>query len=437
MMLSFSKKLVKQLNFFVIVCSVFILGTVPQALAQQESASAEQQKPARKTRRTQTMREQIYKRLEAVQKLADEKDYAGALSKLDALNKLKRNSYEQAMTWNMYAYVYFNQEDFKKAANAYEEIVAIKNVPLALEENTLYSLAKLYLIEENYKKSLSTLNKWFAIKESPGAEAYILRAQIYYQLEQYAKALPEVKKAVKIFVDQGKKPRESWLLLERAVYYQNKDYKAMERCLKDLIRYYPKGEYWVQLSAVYNELGKPKKELSAMEAAYEQGVLTKEMELVSLAQALLSQETPYKAAQVLLQGMQDGIVEKNAKNLSLLGDALMIAKEYDEALEVMQQAAEKSQKGQDFYKVAQIQTERQMFKQALANVNKAMKLGDLRSEKNAITLKGLLLFNLKRLNEASVEFEKLAKIEGSEQTAKQWLDYIASEQRRLEYIESQ
>lgn len=414
--------------------------TVSSAQAEQkQEQNADGQKPEvkkkkRRVKRAQTMRPKIFKKLDKVRELADAKDYAGAIGALAAVENIRRNSYETAMTFNMYAYVYFNQEDYGKAIGAYEKVLAGKKVPDSLLQSTTYSVAKLHLIQENYQQALVSLNDWFALVEKPGPEAHILRAQIFYQLEQFPKALPDVKKAIAITKQQGKKPRENWLLMERAVYYQNKDYKSMERCLKDLIALYPKAQYWVQLSAVFNELGKPDAELATLETAYEQKLLAKETQVVSLAQAMLSKEIPYKAAQVLLQGIKDEVVEESAKNLSLLGDALMIAKEYDQAIVVMKKAANASEKGKDFYKLAQIHTERQEWEDALKNVSKALTLGELNAEHSALILKGLILFNMERLAEAKVEFEKADKFDAAKKMSKQWLTYIASEEKRREYM---
>lgn len=411
-----------------------------------ESASekvAEQKKPAKKqaankkkrrVKRAQTMRPKIFKKLDKVRELADAKDYNGAIEALASVEKIRRNSYETAMTHNMYAYVYFNQENYGQAVGAYKNVLAGKNIPDSLLQTTTYSIAKLYLIQEDYKQALGSLNDWFTLVEKPGPEAHILRAQIFYQLEKFEKALPDVKQAIAMTKAQGNKPRENWLLMERAVYYQNKDYQSMERCLKDLIALYPKAQYWVQLSAVYNELGKPEAELATLETAYDQKLLAKEAQVVSLAQAMLSKEIPYKAAQVLLQGMKEGVVEESAKNLSLLGDALMIAKEYDQAIVVMKKAADASQQGKDFYKLAQIHTERQEWDLGLSSVNKALKLGELNAEHSALILKGLILFNMDRLAEAKVEFDKAHEFEVAEKMAKQWLSYIDSEEQRRAYM---
>jgi tetratricopeptide (TPR) repeat protein len=338
------------------------------------------------------------------------------------------------MTWNMVAYVEFNRENYGAAVTAYKSVLSTKNLPESLEQTTLYSVAKLYLIQENYKKAISALNDWFAVVKKPGPEAYILRAQMNYQLENYNQALPDVKQAIAIVKEQGKKPRESWLLVERAVYYQNKDFKAMERTLKDLITLYPKPQYWVQLGAVYNELGKPEKELSVIETAYDQGLLEKESHIVSFAQAMLSQEVPYKAAQVLIKGMKENVVEENGKNLSLLGDALMLAKEYDEAIQVMTQAADETQDGKDFYKLAQIHTERQEWKKALANVKKALMDETFKKQDDGLILQGLIQFNLNDLDDAKQSFMQAKAFEDVEKSATQWLGYIESEQKRRDYM---
>jgi tetratricopeptide (TPR) repeat protein len=410
-----------------------VTSVTPITVKKTFAAEEEKNKP-RRVKRAQTMRPAIFKKLDNVRQLSDEKKYDEALKYAKTIQNIPRNSYETAMTWNMVAYVEFNRENYGAAVTAYKSVLSTKNLPESLEQTTLYSVAKLYLIQENYKKAISALNDWFAVVKKPGPEAYILRAQMNYQLENYNQALPDVKQAIAIVKEQGKKPRESWLLVERAVYYQNKDFKAMERTLKDLITLYPKPQYWVQLGAVYNELGKPEKELSVIETAYDQGLLEKESHIVSFAQAMLSQEVPYKAAQVLIKGMKENVVEENGKNLSLLGDALMLAKEYDEAIQVMTQAADETQDGKDFYKLAQIHTERQEWKKALANVKKALMDETFKKQDDGLILQGLIQFNLNDLDDAKQSFMQAKAFEDVEKSATQWLGYIESEQKRRDYM---
>lgn len=409
-----------------------------QSQAEEKDQAQQQVKKKRKVRRAQTMRPKIFKKLDKARELADNKQYDEALASLKAMEKIRRNSYETAMTWNMVAYVEFNRENYDAAVVAYREVLKTKKLPESLEQTTLYSIAKLHLVQEQYKKALVSLNEWFDVvsgsSQKIGPESYVLRAQMHYQLENYDAALPDVKKAISLVREQKKQPRENWLLVERAVYYQNKDFKSMERCLKDLIALYPKPQYWVQLSAVYNELGKPEKELSVLETAYEQALLGKESQVVSLAQAMLTLEVPYKSAQVMLKGLKEGVVEENGKNLSLLGDALMIAKEYEQAITVMTQAAGFTQAGKDYYKLAQIHTERQEWKLALSSVKKAIIDEEFTQEANAQVLKGLVLFNLEKLTEAKDAFTAAKAFEKTEKAANQWLAFIEGEVKRRAYM---
>lgn len=387
-----------------------------------------------RVRRTPTLRPQIFTRLDNARALADEENYADALSDLQGLQRMRLNSYETAMLQNMFAYVYFNQEQYAAAIEAYEQVVAIDSIPESLEQSTLYSLAKLHMMQDDNDNALVALNRWFGLVTNPNAEAYILRAQMQFQLEQYSAALPDVKKAIALVKDQGQQPRENWLLLERAVYYSNRDFVSLARCLKDLATLYPKGQYWVQLAAVYNELGQPLKELSALETAYEQNLLADERDLVNLAQALLGQEIPYKSAAVLEQGFKRGQIEKSARHYSLLGDAWMLAKEYDRALTVMTQAAELSQAGDDYYKLAQVYTERQEWDLALTSIREAIRLGELKQESSAHVLEGLIRFNMNDLAGAEASFQVAQSYEESERMAQQWLTYIASEKQRRDYM---
>lgn len=420
--------------FFTIILSCLLLSAPAFVSKAQAQEPGKEQAVKKRVRRTPALRPIVFKRLDEVREYTDAGEPGKALDKLASLEKMPRNSYEKAMTYNMYAYVYFNQEKYSDALANYEKVLTIDTIPESLEQTTRYTVAKLHLMQEQYDKALAMINSWFESVGNPGEEAYILRAQMYYQLEQFDKALPDVKQAIAMTLEKGNVPRENWLLLERAVYYNNADFVAMERCLKNLVTYYPKAQYWVQLSAVYHELGQTDKELSTLETAYEQNLLTQERQVVSLAQAMLMKEIPYKAAEILLQGIKDGVVEESARNLSLLGDAFMLAKEYEQALVMMEKAAAISKAATDYYKLAQIYTERQQWSEALNNINQALAAEELDDIHQAWILKGLVLFNMNRLDRARTAFEKARQYPQAEKMAGQWLQYIANEEKRRAYM---
>ena len=419
------------------VCGLSVAPITTVHAQQVQDSEQGVKKSKRKVRRAQTMRAKIFKKLDNARELSDKQQYTKALDVLEAVKKIRRNSYEKAMTWNMVAYVYFNQENYAQAIKAYEQVLNTKKLAQSIAQTTRYSLAKLYLVQEKYEQALTSLNIWFNIKNKPAAQAYVLRAQMQYQLKYYKNALADIKMGIKLVKAKGKKPKENWLLVERAIYFNNKDFKSMERTLKELITLYPKPQYWLQLSAVYNEMGKLGKELAILETAYEQSLLDTESQVVSLAQAMLALEIPYKSAQIMIDGIENKTVQENGKNLSLLGDAFMIAREYDHAIKVMEQAASLSQQGKDFYKLAQIYSERQEWQPALKNVSSALVDEKFSHIEDALILKGLILFNLNKLAEAKQIFKEAKGFENTKKSAQQWLNYINGESQRRQYMAQQ
>lgn len=384
-----------------------------------------------RVRRTPALRQQVFTQLERARDLADDGNYSEAHKVLGRmLDGSSLNSYERAMAWNLKAYTHYAQDDYAATARAYDKVLEQDNLPLSLEQNTLYSLAKLYLVQEQYKRALPIMERWFGLSESPGAEAWILKAQIHYQLKQYDQALVPIGKAISLAERDGGKPAENWYLLARAVYYQQNDYKGLRDVLKSLVRYYPKRQYWVQLAAVYGELGQEKAQVAAMETAWEQGLLTKEQDITMLARQLLGEGIPWKAARVLDKGLADDIVEPSAANLRLLADAWMMAKEHDKAIEAMSRAAEKSEDGELHMRLAQIHLDQANFEQALDAANQALQRGGLDRPDTALVVKGLAEFNLDRLKAARETFRRARDYEKSSKVAEQWLGYIEREAER-------
>lgn len=388
-------------------------------------------------RRTPSMRQNVFDKLERARDKADQGEYEKAQKILDSLlNGSGLNSYERAMAWNLKAYVYYGRDQYSQTARAYRKVLEQDNLPRSLEQNTLYSLTKLYLVQEQYKKALPIINRWFSLVENPGAEAWILKGQIHYQMGDYQKALEPIRKAIALGEKSEGKPAENWYLLARAVYYQLNDYEGLRDVLSALVRYYPKRQYWIQLAAVYGELGQSKKQVAALETAYEQGLFEKESDYTMLARQFLNQDVPYKAARVLKQGLEKKVVEANAENLRLLADAWIMAKEDAKAVAAMERAAAKADTGEMHLRLAQIQLGRGGYAKALEAAKRALEKGGLDRPDRALVVKGLALFNLDKLDAARVAFREARSYEKSRETAKQWLSYIEREAKRKKQLRS-
>jgi tetratricopeptide (TPR) repeat protein len=396
-------------------------------------AQAAEKKPkdTRETRRTPALRNAVYEKLSAAQIAAEEKDYKEALSILDDLKnttgKKELNGYEKANMYNFYAFVYYAQENYPKVIQAYRNVISQPDIPLAMELNTKYQLAQLYFVVEDYNGAIKELKDWFKLTEDAQPSAHVLLAQAYFQTQSYDSALGEVEKAMALAESKGKKPKEQWYLLMRALYYEKGDMKKVAEVLEELLRRWPKREYWTQISGIYGELQQEQKQLIAYETAYVTEGLDRQQELINMSYLFLGSEMPYKATQVLAEGFKREIIEGTSKNYQLMGNALSAAQENKAALPYMEKAAKTAKNGEPWARLANIYFDNDMFKQAIDAGKTALSKKGVRRRDNARIVVGMSLFNLNKLSDARKQFVEAKKDKRSAKVAGQWIQYIDKE----------
>lgn len=400
------------------------------------AASAQEKKgpDTRETRRTPALRNNVYEKLAAAQEAAEAKDLNGAASILDGMiasgGKNALNSYELANVYNLYAFIHYSREDYAKALKAYEEVVAQPDIPIAMEVNTKYTIAQLYFVQEQWQKGINALLDWFAVTDSPNANAYVLLAQGYYQTKDYDKALQNVVKAINMYKADGKLPKEQWYNLARFLYFEKNDVKNTVATLEQLLTYYPKKEYWVQLSHMYGEQKKEGLQLAAMDTAYVQNMLDKGPEQVTMAYLYLNGEIPYRAAKVMEKGLKDGSIQATSKNYEIAASAWRQAQELDKAIPAMEEAAAKSDDGELYARLGNIYLDSDRNKEAITAINKGLSRGGVKRPDTARLVLGMAYFNSKQYDKAREAFQAAGRDERSAKYAEQWINYLDSELER-------
>ncbi|MEL7451060.1 MAG: tetratricopeptide repeat protein [Pseudomonadota bacterium] len=405
-------------------------GNPGAALAQDDAEQQEQE-----TRKTPAMREKVYKRLAKAQEAMEAGDPGTALSELESLKRQKDlNSYELAQMHTFYGYLYFDKEDYPNAIRSYENVLAQEALPLAMETGTRYSLAQLYFATENYPKAVEALNAWFKVANNPGPDPYILLGQAYYQTKEYNKAIPPILKGMELAQERGKEIKENWYLILRVIYFEQGENQKVADILETLVRLYPKKEYWIQLSGMYGELGKPRQQTLAYEMAYLQGLLTSGREIVTLSQLLLQSEVPYRAATILEKAINDGSVEGNAKNYRLLSQAWMVAAEDEKAIPALVEAARLSGDGELDVRLAQSYLNTDNWEGAVDAAKSGIAKGGVKRVDQANMILGMALYELERYNEALRAFREAAKDSRSAKVGAQWVQHIEKEKERVKQL---
>ncbi len=397
------------------------------------AATAQEKKgpDTRETRRTPALRNNVYEKLAAAQEAAEAKDLNGAASILDGMissgGKNALNSYELANVYNLYAFIHYSREDYAKALKAYEQVVAQPDIPIAMEINTKYTIAQLYFVQEQWQKGVNALLGWFAVTDKPNANAYVLLAQGYYQTKDYDKALFNVEKAISMYKAEDKLPKEQWYNLARFLYFEKDDVKNTVATLEQLLTYYPKKEYWVQISHMYGEQKKEGRQLAAMDTAYVQNMLDKGTEQVTMAYLYLNGEVPYRAGKVMEKGLKNGSIPATSKNYEIAASAWRQAQELDKAIPAMEEAAAKSDTGELYARLGNIYLDSDRNKEAIVAINKGLSRGGVKRADTARLVLGMAYFNTKQYDKAREAFQAAGRDERSAKYAEQWISYLDSE----------
>jgi tetratricopeptide (TPR) repeat protein len=405
-------------------------GTVSAALGMASARAQSEQQEERETRKTPALRNAVYEKLAEAQEAAEAKDLATAEQVLqDMINDRRNelNSYELANVYNLYAFIHYSREDYAKALEAYENVVRQPDIPLAMEINTRYTVAQLHFVQENWREGIDALLRWFEMSESAPANAYVLLAQGYYQLEDFPKALKNVEIAIQMNREKDKTPKEQWYNLARFLYTEKGDVDSALATLEELLTHYPKKDYWMQLSFMYSEKNNEVRQLGSMETAYVQDLLEKDGEFRNLASLYLSRGVPYKAGKVLEDGFAEEVVEDTSKNYELMAGSWRQAQEIDKAIPAMETAARKSDDGELYAQLGSVYLDGDEFEKAIEAINKGLQRGGIKRPDTARLVLGMAHFNLEQYEQAREAFRAAGRDERSEQYARQWIQYMNSE----------
>ena len=426
------------------VVSALILGPlIPSELGfEGMQAHASEDRPAqkkKKTRRVPTISEFIFKKLGEAQEMMDAKEYGLAAEYLREMlaRSKKYNGNELGNIHNMLGYIAFLKEDFNGAISAYEQVLAQgDDITEGLEVTTLYTIAQLSFVTENYQNALDYMELWISKAENPGPEPRIFMGQVYYQMNDYSSALAQIKNGIRIAQERGTKVKENWWSLVAFLYYEKEDFQSYTDTMKILVKDFPKRDYWMRLAGIYGQEGKENLQLNTLQAAYAGDYFERESDFTSLAGLLMAKEVPFKAAKVLKDGLEREIVERTARNLQSYGQAWQLAQEVDEAIPVFEEAAEMSDDGKIYERLAYLYMEDDQYKQCVSSAKGAIDKGGLRKLQTIYIVKGMCEFNQNELKTARRSFvscrteSRKDKDNNNVRICAQWITFIDREASR-------
>ena len=431
-------KPVKMLTLTALASCVILTTPVGTALLGSTDVMAQESQssvPERKKRRVPTMRLNVHKRFEKANAAKDLGNWDETWEIMTSIDEMRnKNSYEVAMMHYYYGAFYYEAEEVDKAISSYEMILEQENLPIQFEDSIRFSISQLYFSVGNYDKSLSILKEWFKYQTSPNAGKYLFLGQVYYQLEQYENALQPILKTIEMTEASGGEVRENWYQLLRTMYYELKDMPKVRDTLEFLVVTWPKPSYWLQLGSIYSELQEEALQLAVMEVAYKQGYLTKDNHYINMAQLYLYNDVPWKAAEVMRVGFDKKILEGTKDNFDLYSQALVASKEFGKAVTPLQKAADLSEDGQLYIRLAQVYIDLDDFDNVIIASEKGIEKGDLKRADQAQLVLGMAYYNNDLLTDAQGAFRNARKDKRSRKTSDSWLGFLSKEKNRRKQL---
>ena len=374
---------------------------------------------------------------------------------LEILNQMKVDqdltNIDRAQMWYYFAYVNFSQDNLKAAEKDYFNFLKIEEADPRLKANVIFSLAQISYSREDYRKSIERMKEWLSIEANPSSTGFDIMAAAHWQLNQKKMALKNADTAMCVAKANSSKPRESTYNLLLALYNESEKTDEMLPLYKELVDFYPKKRYWVQLSSLYGSLEQESNQLSALEAAHDQRLLNKESEYIALYQLLMRAEAPFKAAKALQYGVDEEFVERKEKNLKMLAQGWHMSQELKKAEPLYKEAAEKSEEGELFVFLGQLYLATDRYDLAMDSLKLGLKKGKLKDPVTVNILLGQVSYEQQNFDDATIFFRKaldrLTDIQIKDKKLKEekqdklreqaltWLSFTEQEAKRVKILE--
>ena len=441
-------------------------------------AAEDDKKKKKKRRRTKLPSKKMQRILQGLVPFIENEQWEEALLTLEpvAVVDSKFTSTDRAKMFYYRGYIYFSQEKYGLAERAYKNLIAEEDSSDQERQGAIYSLSQLRYIAEDYKGSITYLLEWLDNEEEPSSDGYGLLAQAYYQVENFQKSVEAIDTAIEIqesrdipikvavldaegnetgeMIETGETrkgvAKENHYLLKMALYSELKKDLEVLPIYEILVQYYPKKRYWTNLSGLYGQRDRQMDQMGALEAAYDDNLLDKQREFTALSQLLFMFENPRKAAKVIEEGLNRGIVKKEEKTLKAAAQYWHAAKELERAKPYYLQAATKSKEGELFIFLGQVHFSLDEFDKAEKAIEDGLNKGKLKDEAAAYMLLGQINFENQKWESAIESFRKCIDVaerqfddkkekqkekkKRVQDQARKWVTYTEGEEERVEAL---
>lgn len=373
--------------------------------------------------------EATYKSLNAAQEKMEQQQYRQAEADLKKLvGETDAGSYERAVVLQTLGYLYSETEEYKLAAEQFEYALGLNALPEDVTHNLRYNLAQLLISDGAYQKGIDLLTQWLNKESQANSSAYVLLATAYYQINQFTNAV----EAIRTAIQRDNSPKENWYRLQLSAHMEMQQYNHAINVLEILIERFPINKtYWDQLAALYAQQDKRLTSLAVQMLAKRLNLGEKDT-VLRLANMYRYLNIPYKSAQLLQKSMDDGVIERNFKNLESLADSWLAARENENATQVLARMQSMDSSGETDLKLARVFISMEQWDEAAGPLQQSLEKLPEAKRGQAWMLSGMVNYHLGNIQQSEQHLNRALAYTEVRNQASQWLRHLQNTRKDKE-----
>jgi tetratricopeptide (TPR) repeat protein len=387
--------------------------------------------PAAHAEQEKVTNPKVAKPLNAAISAAQSKRWDEAEQKLGEANAVENKSpFEQSKIDEILAYVLLQQRKYPEAAKVIEARVNSGRVPAGDLQVLLLQLMQLNYQSKDFPKAAEFGDRW--IKGGGTEPDYVvLVAQAHYIQKDYKGTIPLLQDAIQSVIKAGKTPDETWLNVQRSAYQNLGDADGSARSMEQLVRYYPKPDYWdMLLDRLLRRKNSDPVQTNLFRLMRQVGVLKQSEEYMEFAQMLIDAGVPGEADRVMQAGYQAGVFttadKTKAARYTRLAEAAKNSAEADrKSLPSAEKDAQKAGTGQAQVALGLAYASFEQYDKAAAALGKGLQLGGLKDPDQTALSLGIVNLKLGKTTEALKAFGQVKADPNMVEVAHLWELYAA------------
>ena len=370
--------------------------------------------------------------LDAYEKIEDG-EYEDGLRLLNRLMERRGENmkdFDRASVLQIRGTAHINLENVEPAMRDFRDALRLNALPEQQQNQLRLNLAQLYFVSERWEESLELFEEWMA-QDDVRIEhtTWFMLAAAHYQLEDYREALEPIDQAIA----RAPGPERRYYDLKNAALSNLEMVPERTELMAEMVELWPdRLEYWRQLASLYLQKDEEFNSFATIEAAYINGLIESEDDIILLAQYYSTFNNPYRGAQLLEREMEAGNVSDSVEHLEMLSQLWSQAREHRKAIPVLREAAAASETGTLYFRLGQALMADERHEDAERAFANALDTGGMDDERTADAW--LMLGNARfdqagpgdraQRTLADEAFERAERYQRTRVQASEWRGYI-------------